>query len=197
MELTIEELRKNYERYSDDQLIRIATTDASGLFPEAIQILREEIKRRGISENLLNGINIQRKEISELELLEYCEILRTQPCPVCGSGSSKLNATLVANVLSFVVMTNYEKKLLVACPDCLLKANRNAMIKSALFGWWGIPWGIVRTIQSLILNNKMSNQTRLTEPNDLFKGFVIGQVGTIEAYKTNNERLQSLIKHLK
>jgi hypothetical protein len=42
----------------------------------------------------------------------------------------------------------------------------------------------------------MKSMTRLAEPNDYLKGFVLGQVGTIEANKTNNERLQSLVKNL-
>ena len=196
MEPSIDDLRKNYKRYSDDQLIRIATTDASGLRPEAIQVMEEEIKSRGLSTDLLKGIEVQRKEITEGELLQYCELLRKQPCPICSSTSNKLNATMTGSVVSFIVMTNYEKKLLVACPDCLDKANKDAMIKSALLGWWGIPWGIVRTIQAIIFNNKMSSQTRLAESNDFLKGFVLGQIGTIEANKTNSERLQSLIKYL-
>ena len=196
MEPSIDDLRKNYKGYSDDLLIRIATTDASGLRPEAIQVMQEEIKSRGLSETLVKGIEVQRKEISVKELLEYCELLRKQPCPICGATSSKLNATMVGSVVSFIVVTNYEKKLLVACPDCLNKANKDAMIKSALLGWWGIPWGIVRTIQALIFNNKMSSQTQLAEPNDFLKGFVLTQIGTIEANKTNNERLNSLLKYL-
>jgi len=196
MEPSIDDLKKNYKNFSDNELIRIATTDASGLRPEAIQVMQEEIKSRGLSIDLLKGIEVQRKAISESELVEYCELLRTQPCPVCGSTSSRLNATMTGNVVSFIVFTNYEKKLLVACPDCLAKANKNAMIKSALLGWWGFPWGIIKTIQALIFNNKLSGQTRIAEPNDMLKGFVIGQIGTIEANKTNPERLNLLLKNL-
>jgi len=196
MEPSIEDLRNNYKRFSDDKLIQLATTDAAGLRPEAIQVLQEEIKDRGLSTDLLKGIDVQRKEINEKELLEFCEIIRKQPCPICGSALFKLNATLTGNVVSFLIFTNYEKKLVIACPDCLRKANKNAMIKSAFLGWWGIPWGIIRTIQSFIFNNKMSKQTQLEEPNENLIGFVLERVGTIEANKLDNARLQSLIKYL-
>jgi len=197
MEPTIDDLRKNYKRYSNDELIRIASTDASGLRPEAIQVMQEEIKSRGLSDELVKGIEVQRKEITDAELLDYCEVIRKQPCPVCNSSASRLNATLVGTVMSFILITNYQKKILVACPDCLDKANKNAIIKSALFGWWGLPWGIIYTIQSFIFNNKMSKETRLQTPNSNLKGFVIGHVGTIAANTTNNERLQSLVRDLK
>jgi hypothetical protein len=196
MKSMIDELRENYKNFPDDKLIRIATTDVSGLRPEAIQVLQDEIKRRGLSDGLIDGIKIQTKEISEDELLAYSELLRRRPCPVCNSASTKLNATMTAAVVSYIIMTSYEEKLVIACPNCLDKANKNAMIKTFLLGWWGFPSGIYRTIKALLHNKKMKSQTRLEEPNDYFKEFVLAQVGTIEANKTNNERLQLLVKNL-
>lgn len=196
MKSMIDELRENYKSLPDDKLIRVATTDVSGLRPEAIQVLQEEIKRRGLSDGLIDGIEIQTKEISTDELLAYCELLRRRPCPVCNATSAKLNATMTATTVSYLIMTSYEEQLLIACPDCLDKANKDAMIKTALFGWWGFPSGIYRTIKALIHNKKMKGMTRLTEPNDYFKGFVLSQIGTIEANKTNSERLQALVKNL-
>jgi hypothetical protein len=192
----IDELRENYKSFSDDKLIRIATTDVSGLRPEAIQAMQEEIKRRGLSDGLLAGIEVQTKEISEDELLAYCELLRRQSCPVCNSTSTKLNATMTATVVSYIIMTSSEEQLVIACPDCLDKANKDAMVKTALFGWWGFPSGIYRTIKALLQNKKISNQTRLAEPNEYLKSFVLAQVGTIEANKANSERLKSLVKYL-
>jgi hypothetical protein len=196
MKLIIDELRENYKGFSDDKLIRIATTDVSGLRSEAIQALKEEIKSRGLSDGLIDGIQVQTKGISDDELLAYCELLRRRVCPVCNSSSTKLNATLTATVVSYIIITSSEEKLVVACPNCLDKANMDANIKTALFGWWGFPLGIYRTIKALLHNRKMKSQTRLAEPNDYFKGFVIGQIGTIEANKTNNDRLQLLVKNL-
>jgi len=103
---------------------------------------------------------------------------------------------MTATVVSYVIMTSSEEQLVIACPDCLDKANKDATIKSALFGWWGFPSGIYRTIKALLHNKKMAGQTRLAEPNEYFKGFVLAQVGTIEANKTNSERLRSLVKYL-
>jgi len=197
MNSMLDDLRKTYKEFPDDKLIRIATTDVSGLRPEAIQALQEEIKSRGLSAGLLDGINIQTKDISENELLAYCELLRRRPCPMCQSTSSKLNATITATAVSYVIMTSYEEKLAIACPACLDKANKDAMIKTALFGWWGFPSGIYRSIKALILNKGMKPHAHNTEPNDYLKGFVLGHIGVIEANKSNNERLQELVKNLR
>lgn len=64
---------------------------------------------------------------------------------MCKSTEEKLNATATASVNSFIIITNYEKDLRIACPICLNKANNKAMLKAALLGWWGFPWGIIRT----------------------------------------------------
>ena len=197
MEPNIEQLRKNYERFDDRKLIRIATEEATSLRPEALELVKEIIKERNLSEDVLKGVEVQFKEVDEKTLNEYTELLRKLPCPVCKSTSDKLNATLTGNVISFVIMTNYEKDIKIACPKCLDKLNNKAMIKSALLGWWGIPWGIVRTSQALILNSKMKNKNHSYEPTEILTGFVSQRIGRIEASRNNKGELESLIEHIR
>ena len=89
-----EELRKNYERFDDAKLIRLATEEASGLRPEAVELIRQIIRERGLSEDIVKGLEVQRQEIDEKTLLAYVELLRTLPCPLCSSKKEKLNATM-------------------------------------------------------------------------------------------------------
>lgn len=197
MEPNIEQLRKNYERFDDRKLIRIATEEAISLRPEALELVKEIIKERNLSEDVLKGVEVQFKEVDEKILNEYTELLRKLPCPVCKSTADKLNATLTGNVISFVIMTNYEKDIKIACPKCLDKLNNKAMIKSALLGWWGIPWGIVRTSQALILNSKMKNKNHSDEPTEILTGFVSKRIGRIEASRNNKKELESIIEHIR
>lgn len=196
MEPSIDDLRSNYKHFSDEELIHIATSDASGMRPEAIQVMQEEIKSRGLSTDLLKGIEVQRKDISESELLAYCELVRNQPCPICGSTSTKLNATIAATVVSYIIMTSKDRKLIVACPDCLDRANKAATRKTALFGWWGFPHGIFSSIKAILHNRKMSDEIQLAEPNGPLIGFVLGRIGAIESNKSNPEQLRSLIRQI-
>ena len=55
-------------------------------------------------------------------------------------------------MFSAVVFTSYQKKAVVACPDCLGAEARRGLWTSALLGWWGVPWGPIRTIQSISVN---------------------------------------------
>lgn len=193
----IEELRKNHESFNDEKLIRIATEEATGLRPEALELLKQIIKERGLSTDLTKGIDAQFKHIDEKTLNDYCELLRKLPCPVCSSDFGKLNATITATVISFIVMTSYRKELKIACPDCLDKLSKNATIKSALMGWWGLPWGLIRTPKALLFNSKMKKQNHDPETSEVFKAFVLQRVGRIEANRNNRDGLIDIIQFIR
>jgi hypothetical protein len=61
---------------------------------------------------------------------------------------------MTSEVISFIVFTQYKKKIKVGCGHCLDKANENALIKSTVLGWWGLPWGIIRTPGAISTNLK-------------------------------------------
>jgi len=197
MEPSIDELRKNYERFDDNKLIRLASEEATRLRPEALELLKQIIKERGLSTDVLTGIEAQFKQPDEKSLRVYTDLLRKQSCPICDSTAQPLNATMVASVMSFIVFTHYKKELVIGCPDCLDKQNNNAMLKSALMGWWSLPWGLIRTPKSLMLNSKMKKQNHNYEANDLFKSFTLQRIGRIEANKNNPEQLQLIVKHIR
>lgn len=197
MEPDLTELRKNYERFDDKKLIRIASEEAAGLRPEALDLLKQIIQERGLSPDVIKAADVQISEVSTKSFDDYVEILRSLPCPVCNNNFEKLNATIVANVFSFVLITHYSKEVKIACPRCLNKMNNNAMIKTALLGWWGLPWGIIRTPQALILNNKRKGENDWPEANNLFKSFVYERLGRIEVNRNNPEMLQDIITHIR
>lgn len=191
--LDIEIVKENYRRLSDAELIRIATEDAFGLTSEAQQIVFEEIKRRKLDLNIINGIAAQNKEFTLEEIDSYTEIIRNLNCPDCGSTESRLNATLTSEVISIIFYTEYDKKLKVACPSCLDKANNKAIIKTLLIGWWSIPWGIIRSFQAIINNFRSKKTNHNIAANDFLRSFILNNVGSIEAFKTNREKLQEII----
>lgn len=187
-------LKENYRRLSDDKLMRIASEDATKLRPEALVLLKEELSTRGLTETAERAIEAQFRVVSEEEIVEYCGLLQAQPCPICRSSTQPLNAALTSKVISFLVVTTWKKQFAIACPTCLDKLNRDASISTAVLGWWGFPWGIIRTIQALIANGKMEKTNHVPYANALLKAFVVGNVGRIEAVRDNAGDLQALIK---
>ena len=197
MEPSLEQLRKNYDQFDDKKLIRIATEEAAGLRPEALELVKQIIKERGLSTAVTKGIDVQLEKIGDARLHEYTELLRRLPCPVCNRTDEKLNASITATAISYIFLTQLRKELKIACPQCLDKLHKDATTKSALFGWWGIPWGIIRTPGAIIFNNKMKKGNSLNEANNLLKSFVLDRVGRIESSRNNQEELLDIITHIR
>ncbi len=191
MDLT--DIRENYRNFDDEKIEIIATEEVGSLRPEVIFILKEEIARRNLDKNLVASIDLQTRVLTETEFKEYYEILRNHSCPTCNSRTNKINATMVGQVVSIILLTNYEKRLKVACSDCLDTLHKKANIKSALLGWWAFPWGPIQTIRSFIFNSSMKRYNRTEKPNEIFSSFVKDNIGILEGAKTDPNKLTVLI----
>jgi len=100
---------------------------------------------------------------------------------------------MTAQVMSFLVFTSYKKTLIVASPQALDKANKEALVKTLLLGWWGIPWGIIRSIEAIVINIRSKRDHRTVGPNNYLRSFVLAKIGEIEAYRRDREKLHSVI----
>jgi len=194
---SLDELRKNYESFDDGKLLRLATEEATSLRPEALELLEQIIKERRLSKNLTAAIDIQFEDLDEETLNEYCNLLRKQPCPICGTYGERLNATVIGTVMSFIVMSSYTKELRIACPACLDKLNDKAVLQTMLLGWWEPLHGIINSLKAISLNNKMKKEHHLNEANPTLKAFVRQSVGRIELNRNNTEELRSLITYIR
>ena len=95
--------------------------------------------------------------------------------------------------MSFILFSSYNKKLKVACPGCLDKANNKALLKTAILGWWGLTWGIVYSVQSLALNIDSQKTNHLSHHNYFLRSFALSNIGEIETYIDDVEKLQHII----
>ena len=191
--IDIQYVQEIYQRMGDDELIRIATQDAYGLTPEAMEVVKAEIRKRRLDEKIIKGVEAQNKTYTIQEVDAYCDVVSKLSCPICGNSTERLNATMTSEVMSFLFFTQYRKKIKIGCPHCLDKANENALIKSAVLGWWGFPWGIIRTPQAISLNLKSKKTNHLPEHSNYLRTFVLGTIGEIETYKSDRQKLQQVI----
>lgn len=191
--IDIQFIRENYQRMTDNAIIRIATQDASGLMPEALKIIKEEIEKRKLDTNIIKGIEAQNRSYTNGEIEEYCALIRNLICPDCGTGTSVLNGTITSEVMSFLLFTENRQQSKIACPNCLDKANNKALIKTILMGWWAIPWGVIRTIQAIGQNIKAKKTNHLEAPNEFLRSFVLSKIGLFETYRNDHSKLQEII----
>ncbi|MRG45454.1 hypothetical protein GFS24_10030 [Chitinophaga sp. SYP-B3965] len=188
-------VQERYEKMSNQELIQTVTQDAAGLTPEALEIVKAELKRRNLSHSLADALDVQNKTYTIQEIDKYCDAIRELDCPICNTSTSKLNATLTAEVVSIIVVTNFTKKIRIGCPGCLDNANTAAAAKSAVLGWWGFPWGIIRTIQAIVINLKNRKSNHMDTPNDYLRSFALSRIGELEAYKGDKAKLRRVIEN--
>ena len=170
--LNIDLINEYYTKLSDQELMRIITEDAHGLVPETREIIQKELKLRNIDDGLINIVDAQNKNYTIEEIDEFCTLIVSLPCPKCKSSLSKLKFAIISQAMSFIILTHYSKKLLIACSSCIKQDNNKALIISCLLGWWGISHGPIRTIQSIINFVKANSLLKKNEYNDCFREFV-------------------------
>lgn len=54
--MDLEDIRKHYEKMSDNRFIKLLTTNAHGLRPEVYEIIKKEIKKRKLSTDLFEAV---------------------------------------------------------------------------------------------------------------------------------------------
>jgi len=191
--IDIQFVKEYYQKKTDTELIQAVTTDAAGLTPEAQEVIKEEIIKRKLDPSVIKGLEAQNKTYTIEEVDNYCNLIRQLNCPICGTSHAALNATETSEVMSFIVFTQWKNRIKVGCPDCLDKANESALTTTALAGWWGIPWGIIRTIQAIVQNIKNKKTNHSDTPNDFLRSYTLSKIGILETYKDNKEKLQQII----
>ncbi len=78
------------------------------------------------------------------EIQSYTERARSGPCTGCG-GPGPVDLYQSYRVYSFVVLTRWSTRNHFVCRSCARKEQMKSLGLSALFGWWGIPFGLVMT----------------------------------------------------
>ena len=63
------------------------------------------------------------------------------PCLLCGATPARTNDYM--RVMSFVVLTRHRTVKARLCRGCATRFGLTELGKSALLGWWGIPWGLL------------------------------------------------------
>ncbi|NML39622.1 hypothetical protein HHL17_20650 [Chitinophaga sp. G-6-1-13] len=186
-------VQERYEKMSNNELIYLVTQNAGGLTAEALDIAKNEIRKRGLNPRFSKALDVQNKTYTIEEIDSYCNLINNLNCPICDSVSEKLNATLTAEVMSFIIITQYKKKIHVGCPDCLDELNNSALNKTIALGWWGFPWGIIRSIQAITLNIKSKRSNHMDSPNQFLRSFILSNIGQLEVHKGDRTNLRHVI----
>jgi hypothetical protein len=119
-------LIRHYMQMSDAQFTAFATHEIAGLTPEAIEIVRAEMKRRGTVPSPDAVIDVQLRRLSSEEFERIVTRFREQPCPLCGAAGGLLNGARVTR--------GGRAELVAGCVPCLEQQLKVAMGASAAVG---------------------------------------------------------------
>jgi hypothetical protein len=73
-------------------------------------------------------------------------------CSRCGKITAQPRSTIFFRTVSIIFLTTKTPIQGIFCSACATKLGLRASLVSALFGWWGFPWGPIWTISSIFTN---------------------------------------------
>jgi hypothetical protein len=109
-------------------------------------------------------------------VVERAREIHSGPCPKCG-GEGPVDVHISHNVFSMLIMTTRSSKPQICCQSCGRKAKIGALLSSAVFGWWGFPWGFIWTPIQITRNlNGLFSGPDPSRPSDDLVGMTRGRL---------------------
>jgi hypothetical protein len=195
MAIDLEQIRNHYSKIDDSKLERIAKFEIASLQPEVQPIVIAEIKKRGLDKNLLTGIEAQTKELTEEEVYELIDKVKGLDCPNCGKSNQGLTGGIIRKVRSYLIMTQYETRPMIACKACVEEERKSQLIKNSLLGWWGFPWGLFYRTPQAIINHFRDNGKKEEISESILIDFAAQNIGELKTNWENEDKLVDFINH--
>lgn len=149
-----DELTLHYRQLPDARIAQLAVHESEGLTPEALDVLRNEVRVRGLADELQRAIEIRTRIHDPHTVQDILERFRRLPCPICEVHLGLLNAATVARAKSFLLFTSFSTDVVVGCVTCIRAAATEANGVTLGLAWWGLPWGPIEGIRALRINAK-------------------------------------------
>lgn len=112
---------------------------------------------------------------NDLVIKNVHEVFRGD-CPECG-GEGPVDVHISHTVWSIVAMTSFKSNPKICCRRCGRLARIKAALFSSLFGWWGVPWGMLGTPVQ-ILRNFSSATNSTDQPSRLLYEMIQSKMAT-------------------
>lgn len=92
------------------------------------------------------------EDIPKEEIHGHALRIKNSPCPVCQKSGSKTEVRRFYRVWSLILLTRWTRHKRICCHSCARKTNLGSLVFCTLFGWWGLPWGLIMTPVQIVSN---------------------------------------------
>ncbi len=104
-------------------------------------------------------------QVPDTAVEEHARRILAAPCPLC-HGSGPVDVHNAYTIWSALYVTSWKTTGHISCRACGRKAQVRALAFSAVFGWWGFPWGFVMTPVQIARNiGGLRRGSSATEPS--------------------------------
>lgn len=98
-----------------------------------------------------DDVNRVAKEIPNEAVVKLTEKIRNDRCPEC-QGPGPVDVHKSYSIYSIILFTSYKTNEHIVCRGCAKKKQLLDLLSSTLFGWWGIPFGLIVTPIQILKN---------------------------------------------
>ncbi|MGH9431953.1 MAG: DnaJ domain-containing protein [Terriglobia bacterium] len=124
---------------------------------EAYAVLSDEGKRKAYDAELDLAISSRMAGAESSHQAASAPAAQTY-CQNCDRQDNTLRFSEFWSTLSFILVTRRRIVSGVWCEKCRVAESAKWSLLSGFGGWWGIPWGPIRTIQDLAVNSRGGRQ---------------------------------------
>lgn len=185
------DIRKNYERLDNHQIIKLAKNDSKGLRNEVVPILIEEIRKRNLGVELIEWINAERRQLTKYEFEELKRKVKQSQCTNC-KRKQNLKGYEFRTQVGVLIDNFVSDYKLILCEKCGNKKRINSGLITAIFGWWSVA-GFVST-PFVLINKIKASKKSYEQSEEIIESFIQSNIGIITLEKESQQVIQELLK---
>lgn len=166
----LDHIRRAYQGYQDEKIIKIAKAESRGLRNEVVPILIAEIEARQLNSNLKDYVFANRRRLSKLEKEVLIGKVKGSTCSLCKKNRD-LAGYRIVSITGLIVDTISIEQNLIVCEACGIERYRRASRHTMMLGWWSLL-GIIQTSGEVLDKTKRFIRGREVSQDQIIGDFL-------------------------
>ncbi len=189
---SVEEIRENYKKLSNAEIEKLARYESKTLRREVLGILKDEIKLRNLSADLILWVDAETNTFTDLEKKILIQKIEKLPCPSCREQKTLLSGHTHTTIISMLIVCKQREHKKILCARCGRNEKFTALFKTFLFGWWSRT-GFFLT-PYLLLKSPFSSFFKQKHHQLVLDDFLHKHNGILRLQGTESDVLEEIIK---